>query len=120
MANPKTHPDHGHEHGPECGHTAIRHEGHIDYIHDGHLHHPTGIAGSTLVEEHAIEVDSKNPDRCTPDHHCVDHQPGHKHGPGCGHEAMPHGDHTDYLVNDHLHHPHGDHCDNHGPIEVVR
>ena len=41
----------------------------------------------------------------------------HEHGPGCGHEAVPHGDHTDYLVGGHLHHPHGDHCDDHGPLE---
>jgi len=32
---------------------------------------------------------------------------------------VPHGDHTDYLVGDHLHHPHGDHCDDHGRVEVV-
>ena len=44
----------------------------------------------------------------------------HTHGPGCGHEAVPHGDHIDYLVDGHLHHPHGDHCDDHGPIEVVK
>jgi len=30
---------HAHLHGPNCGHTAIRHEGHVDYLHDGHLHH---------------------------------------------------------------------------------
>jgi hypothetical protein len=29
---------------------------------------------------------------------------------------VPHGAHTDYLVNGHLHHPHGDHCDDHGPV----
>jgi hypothetical protein len=29
---------------------------------------------------------------------------------------VPHGDHTDYLVDGHLHHPHGDHCDDHGPL----
>lgn len=40
-----------------------------------------------------------------------------EHGPGCGHEAVPHGDHVDYLVDGHLHHPHGDHCDDHGPLE---
>jgi len=34
----------------------------------------------------------------------------HKHGPACGHEAVPHGDHTDYF-DGHLHHPHGDHWD---------
>jgi hypothetical protein len=29
---------------------------------------------------------------------------------------VPHGDHTDYLVGDHLHRPHGDHCDDHGGL----
>ncbi len=43
----------------------------------------------------------------------------HEHGPGCGHEAVPHGDHLDYLVDGQLHHPHGDHCDHHGGVEVV-
>jgi hypothetical protein len=120
MAQSRTHPGHTHEHGPNCGHTVIKHEGHVDYIHDGHLHHPAGTAGSTVVEEHVLDVGSKNPDRCTPNHRCAGHQTGHKHGPGCGHEALPHGDHTDYLVGDHLHHPHGDHCDDLGPVEVVR
>ncbi len=48
------------------------------------------------------------------------HDRKHVHGPGCGHEAVPHGDHTDYLVDGRLHHPHGDHCDDHGPVEVVK
>ncbi|WP_409483928.1 metal ABC transporter permease [Arsenicicoccus dermatophilus] len=39
----------------------------------------------------------------------------HEHGPGCGHEAVPHGDHTDYLHDGHLHSPHGDHYDEHHP-----
>ena len=43
------------------------------------------------------------------------HDHGHHHGPDCGHEAIPHGDHVDYLVDGHLHHPHDDHCDDHGP-----
>ena len=50
---------------------------------------------------------------------CGGHPKGHRHGPGCGHEAVPHGDHTDYLVGGHLHHPHGDHCDTHGPVQTV-
>jgi zinc transport system permease protein len=29
---------HDHEHGPDCGHEAVRHDDHIDYVHDGHLH----------------------------------------------------------------------------------
>lgn len=29
---------HPHEHGPDCGHTAVPHDDHVDYEHDGHLH----------------------------------------------------------------------------------
>jgi hypothetical protein len=38
MSDHKTHDQHSHEHGPGCGHTAVKHEGHVDYLHDGHLH----------------------------------------------------------------------------------
>ena len=37
----------------------------------------------------------------------------HRHGPGCGHEPVPHGDHTDYLHHGHRHAPHGAHYDEH-------
>ena len=37
------------------------------------------------------------------------HADHHVHGPDCGHEAVPHGDHVDYIVEGRLHHPHGDH-----------
>ena len=104
---------HAHKHGPGCGHTAIRHDGHVDYLHDGHLCHH----GTKGVEEHRIAVTAQNPSSCTPDHACAEHDKGHKHGPGCGHEAVPHGDHVDYLVGGHLHHPHGGHCDDHGPVQ---
>jgi hypothetical protein len=30
---------------------------------------------------------------------------------------VPHGDHTDYLVDGHLHHPCKGHCDDHGPVK---
>lgn len=99
---------HAHVHGPGCGHTEVVHEGHIDFLHDGHLHHPHG----GHVDEHVIAVDDVHPDRCDHGHACAPHV----HGPGCGHDAVPHGDHVDYLVGDRLHHPHGDHCDDHGPL----
>jgi zinc transport system permease protein len=35
-------PDHAHQHGPDCGHTAVRHGDHVDYVHDGHRHAPHG------------------------------------------------------------------------------
>ncbi len=52
-------------------------------------------------------------------HDCEHHDSDHEHGPGCGHEAVQHGDHVDYVVGDHLHHPHGDHCHDHGPVGAV-
>jgi hypothetical protein len=107
------HTGHTHQHGPNCGHTAIQHDGHTDYLHDGHLHH----VGQGGVEEHRLEVNTANPAQCTPAHDCGEHGKGHKHGPGCGHEAVPHGDHTDYLVGGHLHHPCGNHCDDHGKVQ---
>ena len=109
------HVEHPHHHGPKCGHVAVRHGDHVDYLQDGHLHHVHG----DHADEHVIEVTSNNPDRCTPKHRCGAHDKNHKHGPGCGHEAVPHGDHTDYLVDGHLHHPHGDHCDDHGPLDLA-
>ena len=30
--------EHGHAHGPDCGHAAVRHGDHVDYVHDGHRH----------------------------------------------------------------------------------
>ncbi|MCG8649285.1 MAG: hypothetical protein MI861_05605 [Pirellulales bacterium] len=110
------HENHEHQHGPNCEHTGIQHGDHVDYLHDGHLHH---MAQDGSVVEHKIEVSETNPDGCTPTHQCGCHDSDHVHGPGCGHEPVPHGDHIDYLVDGHLHHPHGDHCDDHGPISVV-
>jgi hypothetical protein len=39
---------------------------------------------------------------------------GHVHGEACGHEAVLHGDHVDYLHEGHRHAAHGDHYDEHG------
>jgi hypothetical protein len=62
----KHHANHTHKHGPDCGHTAIRHDGHIDYLHDGHLHH----MHEDHVDEHVIAVTATNPVQCTPQVHC--------------------------------------------------
>lgn len=48
--------------------------------------------------------------QCNEKHH-LNH--AHQHGKGCGHTAIEHGDHIDYLHDGHLHHPHGDHVDEH-------
>jgi hypothetical protein len=100
--------------GEPHGRTAVRHEDHVDYLDHGRLVHEEG--GRT--EEHRIAVSPRNPDRCDAAHR-VQAQPGHVHGPGCGHEAVPHGSHVDYLVDGRLQHPHGDHIDDHGALTIV-
>lgn len=114
MTKHHTHASHDHVHGDGCGHTAIKHEGHVDYLHDGHLHH----AHEGHFDEHALAVSGENPGGCTPSHACASHDPTHTHGAGCGHEAVPHGDHVDYLVGGHLHHPCAGHCDDHGAVQM--
>lgn len=108
------HGEHSHTHGNQCGHVAVKHDGHKDYLHDGHLHHSHG----DHIDEHTLSVSDSNRAECTPDHSCSSHDSKHEHGPECGHDAIPHGDHTDYVVSGHLHHNHDSHCDDHGPVEV--
>ena len=110
----ETHDKHEHTHGPGCGHKTVEHEGHTDYLHDGHMHH----VHDGHVDEHTLGVSAANAAACTPGHACGGHSPGHSHGAGCGHDAVPHGDHTDYVVEGHLHHPHMNHCDDHGAVSV--
>ncbi|KZN30021.1 hypothetical protein N480_03495 [Pseudoalteromonas luteoviolacea S2607] len=111
MSCSQSHKHTDHAHGPTCGHTAVRHGDHVDYLVDGKLHHPHG----DHCDEHVIEVSSVNPDECNHAHQTN----GHKHGPNCGHEAIQHGDHVDYIVDGRLHHQHGDHCDDHGPVDII-
>jgi len=110
-----THPNHDHAHGADCGHLAVQHGDHVDYLHDGHLHH----SHESHVDECVLEVGTANPAVCTPSHSCGGHSQEHVHAQGCGHEAVPHGDHVDYLVAGHLHHPHGGHCDDHGAVLIA-
>ena len=48
-----------------------------------------------------------------PDEHEVTDDHPHEHGPTCGHVAVPHGDHVDYVHDGHRHAPHGTHYDEH-------
>ena len=45
-------------------------------------------------------------------HHTTEEHP-HEHGDDCGHVAVPHGDHVDYVHDGHRHAPHGKHYDEH-------
>ncbi len=115
MNDHQIHESHSHVHGEGCGHIGVKHDGHVDYLHDGHLHHMHG----DHVDEHVVAVSAANPEACTPEHVCAGHEKDHQHGAGCGHPAIPHGGHVDYLVDGHLHHAHEGHCDDHGPMDVV-
>ena len=112
MSDCKTHKNHSHKHGENCGHTKIKHGDHYDFLHNGHMHHPH----KDHVDEHVLEVSSANPDECNKKFDCGDHV----HGENCGHEAVPHGDHVDYVVDGRLHHQHDGHCDDHGAIETIK
>jgi zinc transport system permease protein len=46
-------------------------------------------------------------------HTAVPEEHGHRHGPDCGHQAVPHGDHVDYVHDGHRHASHGGHYDEH-------
>jgi zinc transport system permease protein len=45
-------------------------------------------------------------------HEVTDEHP-HEHGENCGHTAIPHGDHVDYVHDGHRHASHGSHYDEH-------
>jgi zinc transport system permease protein len=47
------------------------------------------------------------------EHTVVPEEHAHVHGDDCGHLAVPHGDHVDYVHDGHRHAPHGSHYDEH-------
>lgn len=102
---------HEHRHDDDCEHVAIVHDDHVDYVHDGHLHYVHG----DHVDEHQLDTHVAAAE-CAAGHTCESHEVGHEHGVGCGHEAIPHFGHIDYLVDGHIHRAHGGHCDDHGPV----
>jgi hypothetical protein len=93
------HGSHDHMHTEGCGHLSFPHGDHTDYVHDGHIHR--------AHEGHY--------DECEPaaGEHRVRGGHEHVHGDGCGHVAVPHGDHVDYLHDGGRHAAHGDHYDEH-------
>jgi DNA-binding transcriptional ArsR family regulator len=94
-----SHPGESHEHGPDCGHVAIPHRDHVDYLHNGSLHRLGGSPARWMD--------------CEPGPHIPHRVHLHVHGEGCGHVAIPHGDHVDYVHDGHRHAVHGDHYDDH-------
>jgi hypothetical protein len=104
----------------DSGHTAIEYKGRIHYVFNGHLYHEH----EGKWKDSKIEDSIEHPVECLTDiaNGCWAHPEGEICGPDCGHEAVPHGDQTVYLVPDghgnfELHSPHGDHCHHHGKVK---
>jgi hypothetical protein len=91
---------HPHSHDRYCGHAAVPHDDHVDFFHDGHVHH--------VHEDH---VDAGPIDLAR--HHLPHAGHMHVHAEGCGHAAVPHGDHVDYVHGSHRHAGHHVHYDEH-------
>jgi zinc transport system permease protein len=50
-------------------------------------------------------------------HDPSEHDRVHVHGQECGHRAVPHDHHLDYLHDGHWHAPHDGHCDEHPDLD---
>ena len=96
------HPVEGHPHTHDrfCGHAAVTHDDHVDFLHDGHVHH--------VHEDHVDEEPGADLGAHVPH---AGHM--HVHEPGCGHTAVAHEDHLDYVHGDHRHAGHHVHYDEH-------
>lgn len=60
----------------------------------------------TVLPELSEDLDQPTPHEPAPDH-------PHQHRPDCGHQAVRHGDHVDYVHDGHRHAQHADHYDEH-------
>jgi hypothetical protein len=69
--------------------------------------------GLRLHHPQATELHAQEQDMITVTEHCTHDAHAHAHGEGCGHVAVPHGDHTDYVHDGHRHAAHEGHWDDH-------
>jgi hypothetical protein len=103
------HTDATHTHGARCGHTRITHGDHNDYEHEGHFH---ALHLDHYDDHGSIAMNNNDRGTASASDDWITH--AHSHGVGCGHPAVAHGDHTDYVHDGHFHAPHGDHYHDHG------
>jgi hypothetical protein len=96
----QTHESHPHVHDRLCGHPAVGHDDHTDYLHDGHVHH--------VHDDHVDDVAGGAAGLHIPHRGHM-----HVHAPDCGHPAVKHGDHIDFVHGDHHHVGHATHYDEH-------
>ena len=94
---------HAHEHDRWCGHAYVAHDDHLDYLHDGRVHRP--------CSGHVDELPGC--DEPVREYHVAHSAHMHVHQADCGHVAVPHVDHFDYLHGQHRHAVHQTHYDEH-------
>lgn len=78
--------------------------------------YPTGVwlrRRRRLAEPFAGPGEAADAFALPEEHTAVPETHGHQHGTECGHPAVPHGDHVDYVHDGHRHAPHGAHYDEH-------
>ena len=71
----------------------------------------TAPVGMVLQRRRLARVPFEMPE--PPAEQVVEENHRHQHGPGCGHVAVEHGDHVDYIHDGHRHAVHGGHYDEH-------
>lgn len=71
----------------------------------------TAPLGIVLQRRRQARVPFEMPE--PPEEQAVEENHRHQHGPGCGHVAVEHGDHVDYIHDGHRHAVHGGHYDEH-------
>lgn len=78
--------------------------------------------GFKAQQPHQHSTGAPAPRLCTSsktDHAHVHHEDNHVHGDLCGHTAIVHNDHRDYIVESQVHCPHQGHCDFLGSIDSL-
>ncbi len=114
----------------------VKHDDHVDALIDGRLLSLDGLAehdlaavvewcnligGDALHGGAEHHHDHESCARAHTAHDCESRHThdGHQHRRGCGHVAVQHGEHVDFLVGNELHHDLGDgHCETHGFLNM--
>ncbi|MDQ4008677.1 MAG: metal ABC transporter permease, partial [Actinomycetota bacterium] len=74
----------------------------------------TWPVGAAIRYRQRLTAPFDDPDpAAVPDAHTTAGTHPHQHGEHCGHRAVVHGDHVDYVHDGHRHAEHGDHYDEH-------
>ncbi|KAK9812049.1 hypothetical protein WJX73_001132 [Symbiochloris irregularis] len=99
--------------------TQVAHDDHVGFLCEGKLYcnNNTSDCEAPFLTPHEL------PPAASPCKLLVEQDISHEHGPNCGHEAVLHNDHYDFLVGNELHHvveEAGQECCTKGCLKDVR